>query len=164
MNKSLGTKISEYRRARGIKQDELAEILGVSPQAVSKWENDVCCPDITLLPKLAQTLGVSVDDLLSDREPPKTVVLPAERRRNIEDLTLLVNVNSSDGDKVRVTLPMQLVKIGLEIGMKMPQISGNEALKDIDLAQIIELVERGLYGKLVDVQSADGDIVEISVE
>ena len=71
MNKTLGTRISEFRRTKGITQEELAERLNVSPQAVSKWENEVCCPDIMLLPRLAEILGVSVDRLLTDKAEPK---------------------------------------------------------------------------------------------
>jgi hypothetical protein len=59
---------------------------------------------------------------------------------------------------------MALVKAGLELGMQMPQVSGNDALKNIDIKKILELVERGAYGKLIEVESADGDIVDISVE
>ena len=61
---TLGKRISENRKAKNIKQEELAEMLLVSPQAVSKWENNISCPDISLLPKLAEILGVSVDELL----------------------------------------------------------------------------------------------------
>lgn len=164
MNKTLGGRISEYRRAKSIKQEELAERLNVSPQAVSKWENDVCCPDIMLLPKLAAILGVSVDTLLSEKAEPETQMLPEEKRKSIDELTLRVTVDSSDGDKVRINLPMALVKVGLEMGMQMPQISGNEALKNIDISKILELAERGAYGKLVEVESADGDTVNISIE
>jgi transcriptional regulator with XRE-family HTH domain len=163
-NKTLGGRISDYRRAKVITQEELAERLNVSPQAVSKWENDVCCPDIMLLPKLAAILGVSVDTLLLDKVEPETRVLPEEKRKNINELTLRVIVNSSDGDKVRVNLPMELVKVGLELGMQMPQVTGNDALKNIDIKKILELVERGVYGKLVEVESADGDKVDIFVE
>lgn len=57
MEMTLGKRIGMLRRQKGLKQDELAEKLGISPQAVSKWENDQTCPDISLLPKLAQILG-----------------------------------------------------------------------------------------------------------
>ena len=46
--KTLGTKISELRKTRGMTQDELAEKMGVSPQAVSKWENDLSMPDLLI--------------------------------------------------------------------------------------------------------------------
>lgn len=51
-------------------QDDIAEKLNVSPQAVSKWENDISYPDIMLLPKIARLLDTTVDDLLSS-EPRK---------------------------------------------------------------------------------------------
>ena len=61
---TLGTRIAALRKEKGLTQEQLAEKVGVSAQAVSKWENDVSCPDITLLPLLADLFGVSVDELL----------------------------------------------------------------------------------------------------
>lgn len=46
---NIGTKIRELRRARDLTQDELAELLGVSYQAVSKWETGAACPDLSLI-------------------------------------------------------------------------------------------------------------------
>lgn len=62
---SLGRRIARLRLARTATQERLAKELNVSPQAVSKWENDINYPDISLLPDLARFLGVSVDELLS---------------------------------------------------------------------------------------------------
>ena len=76
---TLGKRISENRKAKNIKQDELAEMLLVSPQAVSKWENDISCPDISLLPKLSEILGISVDELLSGKKENAAVFVPEER-------------------------------------------------------------------------------------
>lgn len=64
MEETLGKRIVANRKRLGITQDRLAEQLGVTAQAVSKWENDQSCPDITMLPKLAQIFGTSVDSLL----------------------------------------------------------------------------------------------------
>ena len=64
MNFSLGDRISSLRRARGYTQKELAISLGVSAQAVSKWENDISCPDISLLYDLTRVLGTTIDELL----------------------------------------------------------------------------------------------------
>ncbi len=61
---TLGKRIMENRKRLGLTQDALAEQLGVTAQAVSKWENDQSCPDIATLPKLADLFGVSVDTLL----------------------------------------------------------------------------------------------------
>jgi len=66
---ALGRRIAFHRKKNGYTQEELAAKVGVSSQAVSKWEQQVNCPDIMLLPKLACIFGTSVDDLfgLSDR-------------------------------------------------------------------------------------------------
>ena len=166
MEKTIGKRIAALRRQKGLKQEELAERLGVSPQAVSKWENDQTCPDISLLPKLAQMLGVSVDELLcgkQDRQPVVKVV-PEEQRKDIKELMLRIVVDSSTGDKVRVNLPMALVQVAVDMGMEMPQVSGNDALKGIDWAQIMDLVRHGAIGNLVEVESAAGHTVRIFVE
>ena len=59
----LGKKIRQLRFRAGLTQEQLAEKMGVGPQAVSKWENAAAMPDITALPLLAETFGVSIDDL-----------------------------------------------------------------------------------------------------
>ena len=59
----LGKKIKQLRFKASLTQEQLAESVGVSAQAVSKWENSVAMPDITLLPQLAEIFGVSIDDL-----------------------------------------------------------------------------------------------------
>ena len=64
MEYTLGKRIAENRKRLGLTQDALAEKLGVTAQAVSKWENDQSCPDITTLPKLAEIFGCSTDELL----------------------------------------------------------------------------------------------------
>lgn len=64
MEQTLGKRIVENRKRLGLTQDRLAEQLGVTAQAVSKWENDLSCPDITTLPRLAEIFGISTDKLL----------------------------------------------------------------------------------------------------
>ena len=61
MEMTLGKRIAELRRAKGMTQEELGAVFGISAQAISKWENDIACPDIGILPELAGLLGVSVD-------------------------------------------------------------------------------------------------------
>lgn len=163
---TIGKRIAALRREKELKQDELAELLNVSPQAVSKWENDQSCPDISLLPQLARILGVTVDELLSGKAAiePAVRMIPEENRKDINDMMFRIVVDSADGDKVRVNLPMALVQVALEMGMEMPQISGNGALKNIDLRKIMEMVSQGAVGNLVEVDSADGDTVRIFVE
>ena len=64
MKISIGTNLKHLRQRKGMTQEGLAELMGVSPQAVSRWENDSAYPDITLLPGLALLFDVSVDALV----------------------------------------------------------------------------------------------------
>jgi transcriptional regulator with XRE-family HTH domain len=161
---SLGKKIAENRKVKSWTQEELAEKLGVSPQAVSKWENDVSCPDIMLLPQIARLYGCTVDELLQAEKKQETVYLPLEKRRSADDMLLKIIVNSSNGDKVRVNIPFPIVKLGVQLGMSLPQVNGKETLKDIDFDKVLALVENGLMGKILEVETSDGDLVEIVVE
>jgi DNA-binding XRE family transcriptional regulator/predicted membrane protein len=64
MEHTLGKRIMQHRKRCGLTQDQLAEKLGITAQAVSKWENDQSCPDITMLPRLAELFGTTTDALL----------------------------------------------------------------------------------------------------
>ncbi len=68
MEETLGKRIMRHRKAMHLTQDQLAEKLGVTAQAVSKWENDQSCPDINMLPKLAQLFGTTTDALLGQEK------------------------------------------------------------------------------------------------
>lgn len=70
MDQTIGKRIAQNRKRLGLTQDQLAEKLGVTAQAVSKWENDQSCPDIAMLPKLAEIFGTSTDALLGREAPP----------------------------------------------------------------------------------------------
>lgn len=166
MNETIGNRIAKYRKAKPMTQEELANHLGVSSQAVSKWETDTSCPDISILPQLCKLLGITADELLTGKKDEVKLVPPAQRK-SLEELTLRVKVNSSEGDQVRVNLPMTLVKMAMEIGVDVvPNMTGDmgNMLKDIDMHKVVEMVEKGLIGKLVEVESAEGDTVEIVVE
>ena len=67
-NIKLQDTISFYRKKQGLTQEELAKELGVTNQSVSKWESAQCCPDISLIPKLADIFEISIDELFG-REP-----------------------------------------------------------------------------------------------
>ena len=64
---TLGQKIKEIRRKFGLSQEQLAEIMNVSRQAITKWENDGGLPDVTNLQELSKVFGVTVDYLLDDQ-------------------------------------------------------------------------------------------------
>ena len=167
---TLGLRIGVLRRQKGLKQDEIAEMLNVTPQAVSKWENDQTCPDISLLPQLANMLGVTVDELLTGKSAaPETRLVPEEERKDINDMMLRLVVDSADGDKVRMNLPIAIVEAALEMGLNSGtggsiMVGGVDLAKNVDFSKIMALVRQGLVGNLLEVESADGDTVRIFVE
>ena len=65
MDVLIGQRIKELRKERHMTQEQLAELVGISFQAVSKWENGIALPDITLVPRLAQIFGVTTDELFA---------------------------------------------------------------------------------------------------
>ena len=233
-SETLGRRIARLRLARTATQERLAKELNVSPQAVSKWENDINYPDISLLPDLARFLGVSVDELLSGAsasaqesvaaqeitveksaaevvsvaadEPAEIVEEPTEQdnqgiatqssgfsfgklfgksmikvEKNDEadgskkkgvrlgngsaKHGLHVYVVSDDGDVVDMCVPLGLAKFVLNSGI---QVSGSylnqetqEQLSNINLDALMDAAKTGESGTLVDITSADGDIVKI---
>lgn len=72
MESTLGKRIAANRKRLGMTQEQLAEKLGITAQAVSKWENDQSCPDINILSTLADIFGISTDILLGHRQMPAT--------------------------------------------------------------------------------------------
>lgn len=69
-NRSMGEIISTLRREKGMTQKELADMLNITDKAVSKWERDVACPDTQTIPKLADILGISVEELMNAKITP----------------------------------------------------------------------------------------------
>lgn len=118
MKKPLSLKISERRKALGLTQEKLGTLLGVSPQAVSKWENDECLPDLTLIPALCEALCISADDLLE--------VTPHLAGRNG---TALVSARE--------------IRIRSKSGMALT-ISGEEAVRTVRHAEPAALRELGV--------------------
>lgn len=75
---SVGKNIAKYRKARGLTQAELGETLGVTNQAVSKWESEVSLPDVMLLPEIAMALGISLEDIYGMAKEPEKVPASAD--------------------------------------------------------------------------------------
>lgn len=65
-NIRIGECILKYRKERGISQGEFGELLGVSAFAVSKWERELCYPDIFLLPDISNLIGISIDEMMGN--------------------------------------------------------------------------------------------------
>lgn len=83
---SMGKRIMQLRKEKGYTQEQLAELCGVSAQAVSKWENDVSCPDISILPQLSEVLGVTTDELLGVKPiEPKVVIVDSQKSKKEGD-------------------------------------------------------------------------------
>ena len=163
MKETFGQRFQRLRKNLGLKQEDIAEKVFVSPQAVSKWENDQSSPDITTLPILADILNVSLDELLG-REIEETKVMLSKERKDVNSMILKIHVLSDEGDKVKINLPLAIIKICLESGMKLPQISGKVSLENINFDEILMMVESGVIGKLLEIESTDGNTVSIFVE
>ena len=115
---TLGQKIAELRKAKNMTQLELANKLSITDKAVSKWERDISCPDINTFPKLAELLGVSVDELLK----ANNAISEDKETKDIVDLVL------------------KAVPLGLGIGVALlaafNQIQWNEAVSLLAIAVV----------------------------
>lgn len=89
MNETMGSIIARLRREKGMTQEQLANAVGISYQAVSKWENELSSPDISALPLLADIFGVSVDALFgresAEREETALAAPGAEEKETTWD-------------------------------------------------------------------------------
>lgn len=92
----MGTRISAHRKNKGLTQEALANTLGVSNQAVSKWESDVCCPDIALLPQLVDALEMTLDELFG-RESKAVIA-------NDQVLPVVAELPWEDDDSIHAVL------------------------------------------------------------
>ncbi len=163
--KTLGKKISEYRKLHGLTQEELAIKLNVTAQSVSKWENDLSIPDLPILIELSELFHVSLDELVKQKESSVPVVVAEPLRKPVEQMLLKIKVLSCEGDKVNVNLPLGFVKACMQMGISMPQVGvDQDVMKNIDFDALMKMIDYGVVGKLVEVESADGDHVEIYVE
>ena len=125
MNKTLGTMIAELRKQHGMTQLELAEKMGVTDKAVSKWERDLSCPDINSLPNLAQVLGVSVEDLMQVKKEAEAPVSKVTEIMEIAPkavamamgiaVTVLTILNALDVKSGMVMLGIGLACVGISL-------------------------------------------------
>ena len=154
---TLGSRLTALRKEKGLTQEQLAEKLGFTNQSVSKWENDINAPDISILIMLADLYDTTVDSLLGREKQP----IVSTTTKNIDNLILKIKILSNDNDKVNINLPFSLVKVFVKDGNLSVLKDKNI---DIDFNQLIKLVEEGVVGELVDIQSGDGDTVKIFIE
>ncbi|MDO5738220.1 MAG: helix-turn-helix transcriptional regulator [Eubacteriales bacterium] len=160
---ALANNIQRFRKSKNLTQDQLAEQIGVSSQAVSKWENGASCPDIALLPELAKIFEVSIDEIFSQPNFEVVTYQQEGMRKNIDEMFFRVRILSSDGDKVNVNLPMALLRVMPAESMGI-NIGGVNLSDSIDFKMIMDLAEKGAMGKLVEIESADGDHIQVFVD
>ena len=159
---TLGQKIAEGRKKSGYTQEEFSELLGVTPQAVSKWENDVSCPDIQLLPKISQLLNISIDVLLGNAQKK-----PEEQKEKVIDtskLSFTINITKQNQNPVNVSLPFSTIKRFAKMGNGISGVLGNNTLNGVQLDEILNIVEDGATGEVFKVEAEDGTIVRFIIE
>lgn len=165
-NGTIGSRIAQARKALGYTQEEFSQMLDVTAQAVSKWENDVSCPDIQHLPKIADILGMTTDELLTGKKTQaKEETQKTEQTINIDTSNLKININvlKPGQNPVNVSLPLSMVKKFAKIGNGISGIMGNGAIDSVKFDEILELVENGATGEILNVVAEDNTNVVINI-
>ncbi|MBE6800471.1 MAG: helix-turn-helix transcriptional regulator [Ruminococcaceae bacterium] len=160
---TIGSRIAQGRKAKGYTQEEFSQLLDVTAQAVSKWENDISCPDIQLLPKIAEIIDMTTDELLTGKKTEKKKEI---QKVNIDTSNLKININvlKPGQNPVNVSLPLSMVKRFAKIGNGISGIMGNGAIDGVKLDEILTLVENGATGEILNVVADDNTNVKISIE
>ncbi len=157
---SLGKRIQALRKQQGLTQEALSELMAVSPQAVSKWENAQSCPDIMALPRLASCLGVSIDLLLTGKDAAATADVPA---RKPEELIVRMAVEEPGEVRICINLPFVFFRYAVLYNLLTFNFSADgdeinpatiQTLHDLDYKAIVQMIESGVTGKLLDVDDA----------
>ena len=158
MKEHIGQHIAYYRKKSGMTQEQLAEKMEVTAQAVSKWENGLTCPDLDSVARLADYLGVTVEQLIyGDAAVPAVQVVetPQVGRR-----VLCIHIQTQVGVATNVTVrfPVELLLRAYELG-NLEALVGEEAPY---VEQAIEMIRQGTVGSLVDVDT-DQACIKIEV-
>lgn len=120
---TLGQRIAQYRKAAGLSQETLGERVGVSRQAVSKWETDAAAPDMENLIALARIFGVSLAELTETPEPPETQPVRSGPRRVRRPLGLFLCC----------LLALVLITMGIYVWSNRNMVPSEEAVADPSL-------------------------------
>ncbi|MBQ4645062.1 MAG: helix-turn-helix transcriptional regulator [Clostridia bacterium] len=164
MEKTIGKKLHELRKQSGFTQDYVAEKLGVSAQAVSKWENDIACPDIMTLPNIAELYGISIDELFKNDDIQSNVKYEKTEKVNENELVLRVYVDTAQGDDIKVNHPYLLVKELINVGKDISFMFTGIDLGKVNFESIFKMVEMGVLGEIVTVETQNGDDIRVVVE
>ena len=150
--KTIGENIAYFRKKNKLTQEDLAEKLSVTSQAVSKWECDSSYPDITSMQALAKSLGVTVDELINgEQQLPEISEAPKEQ---IDRRIVLINVEATD-TTVTTRLPVSFVKKSIENGM-FKKIVGEEAFENMGALE--DMIDSGLTGTFVEVDNPEAQV------
>ena len=145
---SIGSNITKYRKEKGFTQAELGEKLGVSNQAVSKWESDSTLPDVMLLPDLAGVLGVSIYDLYGLSEPtgcPSPSFEPEDRR------ILKIHVITEGVDLV-TRVPVSAIRAAFYHAMIQDALA-RAGIDPTESEGLLGMLDSGKTGTLVNVDT-----------
>ena len=122
---TLGTRIAELRKEHAMTQLNLAEKMGVTDKAVSKWERDLSCPDVSSLPRLAEILEVSIDELMQTK-PKSSSDDKKEKIRGIMSLILKV-IPLAMGVSLLVLSAMKKIEMCIRDRCAAEEKRGNDA-------------------------------------
>ena len=154
---TIGQNISHFRKQRGMTQEELAEKMAVTAQAVSKWECDTSYPDITVMRTLAKVLEVSMDELMEgERDLPAIKEATPE---SIDRRIILIDVQTGD-THVITRIPVAAAKKAIENGA-LERMVGTDVFEQ--MAGLLDMAEAGITGPLVEVDNPNAH-VRITVE
>ena len=173
-SETLGRRIARLRLAKTATQERLAKELNVSPQAVSKWENDINYPDISLLPDLARFLGVSVDELLSGasastQEHATAQESVAARERAAEAVSVVadepIEIVEEPAEHADQGIAAQSsgFSFGKLFGKSMVKVEKNDDADDSKKKGVRLGNGSAKHGLHVYVVSDDGDVVDMCV-
>lgn len=163
MKETFGQRLARLRKEHNLTQNDIGEKLNISYQAVSKWENDLTAPDIDTLVKLSDIFHISIDELLG-KESDVTQYVVLENKKDLDRLVFKIFISDAEGTTMKINLPIAIIRMIANEINKPNIISGNKALEGIDFKHLINLVEEGILGELLSIDSADGDHVLIKVE
>lgn len=157
--KSIGQNIAELRKKKGLTQEELAEKMCVTAQAVSKWERDASYPDVTVLSALAQTLGVSVAAIVEGEQ--STPELKEAAPDAIARRVLVIKTHIADMD-MKVQFPVTALKKMMDNGMLL-QMIGEEDYPQVS-SMLESAVETGCVGPIMSVDNNDMQVRIVVVD
>lgn len=162
--KTLGARIAEARKGKALTQEDFAGLLGVTAQAVSKWENDISCPDIMLLPKISEFFGISIDELLTgntkkEEKTEKSKVSVTDTSK----LKLRIQISPPNKKPTNVTIPVTMVKKVAKIGNGISAIIGNNSISNERFEEILELAEQGAIGEFLNIDTDDGTKIILEI-